>query len=110
MTPSFCRALLPLACLTAFAASAGASSSLFPDPLPDHYRTGRRFTTALEQPISGSWKGVPLRSLLRRLSHEGQIAILLDRRVDPDRKCRLQRATGPCERQSTKLPNRLSSA
>jgi hypothetical protein len=92
MVARFCRALFLVACVGAPASRVGAdaSSPLFPDPLPEHYRTGQRLTTALEQPISGSWKGVPLRSVLRRLSHEQQIAILLDRRVDPDQNVQLE--------------------
>jgi hypothetical protein len=43
-------------------------------------------------PISGAWKGVPLRSVLRRLSREREIAIVLDRRVDPDQNVEI--ATG----------------
>src|SRR5271170_8205396 len=92
MVARFYRAFLLAACLSTSAsgARADASSTLFADALPAHYRTGRRFTTALEQPISGSWKGVPLRSVLRRLSHERQISILLDRRVDPDQEVQLE--------------------
>jgi hypothetical protein len=91
MLSRFFGPFLVVACLLGpvGAAWAGASKSIFPDPLPDHYRTGRRFTTALEQPISASWKGVSLRSVLRRLSHERQVSILLDRRVDPEQKLRL---------------------
>ncbi|HET6327019.1 MAG TPA: STN domain-containing protein [Planctomycetaceae bacterium] len=92
MVARFCRALSVAACLAATAAGArgDAPSKLFPDALPDHYRTGRRFTTALEQPISASWKGVPLRSILRRLSHEREVSILLDRRVDPEQEVQLE--------------------
>jgi hypothetical protein len=74
---------------------ADSSTGLFPDPLPAHYRTGRRFAAAMEQPISGSWKGVPLRSILRRLSHEGEVALLLDRRVDPEQPVRIETGDRP---------------
>jgi hypothetical protein len=92
MPVRFCRALFLVACLSAPASGvcADGASSLFPDALPAHYRTGRRFTTALDLPISAAWKGVPLRSILRRLSHEQEIAILLDRRVDPDQEVQLE--------------------
>ncbi|HXY36897.1 MAG TPA: STN domain-containing protein [Planctomycetaceae bacterium] len=93
----FCRALLLVGCLLEPGATAwaGSSTGLFPDPLPAHYRTGRNFTTALEQSISGSWKGVPLRSVLRRLSHEREVSILLDRRVDPDQDVKVETVDQP---------------
>jgi hypothetical protein len=81
--------------MLAASAWADSSTSLFPDPLPAHYRTGRRFAAAMEQPISGSWKGVPLRSILRRLSHDSEVSLLLDRRVDPDQPVRMETGDHP---------------
>jgi hypothetical protein len=97
MASGFYRPLLLFACLSAPSAAAWAdlSSGLFPDPLPAHYRTGRRFTSTLEQPISGSWKGLPLRSILRRLSRDRGISILLDRRVDPDQELQIETGDRP---------------
>ncbi len=97
MRSSFYRRMTLCACLCASAAAAPSAepTSLFPDPLPTHYRTGRRLATALEQPISGAWKGVPLRAILRRLSHERQIAILLDRRVDPEQELQVETGDRP---------------
>jgi hypothetical protein len=90
MISRFCGVILAVSCLTAASAALRAGSTgLFADPLPAHYRTGRQFATALQQPISAAWKGVPLRTILRRLSHEQQISILLDRRVDPDQDVRV---------------------
>src|ERR1700722_11399395 len=99
MRSSFYRQMILCACLSASAAAAPseAPTSLFPDSLPTHYRTARRFTTALEQPISGSWKGVPLRAILRRLSPERPGAILLDRRVDPEQELLPARAVRPLQ-------------
>jgi hypothetical protein len=97
MVSGFYRPLVLFACLSAPSAAAWAdlSSGLFPDPLPAHYRTGRRFTSTLEQPISGSWKGLPLRSILRRLSREREISILLDRRVDADQELQIETGDRP---------------
>jgi hypothetical protein len=67
----------------------GASTGVLPDLLPTRYRTQGRFTAALEQPISATWRGISIRSLLRRLSRDREIAILLDRRVDPDQEAGL---------------------
>jgi hypothetical protein len=43
----------------------------------------------LEQPVSISWSGVPLRQALSSLSRSVRVAILLDRRVDPDQEIEL---------------------
>jgi len=97
MPARFFSALLVVVALGAWttAASHGLSSGSFADPLPSHYRTGHRFTAAVEQPISGSWKGVPLRSILRRVSHESEVSILLDRRVDPEQELRIETGERP---------------
>ena len=62
----------------------GTRSSIFSEQLPVRYRTQARFSAALERPIAGTWKGISLRSILRRLSREREVSILLDRRVDPE--------------------------
>ena len=72
--------------LIASVSQTAARTGVFPEPLPARYRTQGRFTTALEQPISASWKGLALRSVLRRLSHDREVSILVDRRVDPDQE------------------------
>jgi hypothetical protein len=97
MQPRFFRPLVLAASLALPTArlSGDASKGLFADPLPSHYRTGHRLTTALQQPISASWKGVPLRTVLRRLSHEREVAILLDRRVDPDQLVQVETGDRP---------------
>ncbi len=64
----------------------GSRTAVLSDPLPSRYKTQSRFAAALERPLSGTWKGVPLRTILRRLSQECEVSILLDRRVDPDRQ------------------------
>lgn len=56
---------------------------------------GAALQQRLEQPVSRSIDGAPLRRTLYRLGREQQIGILLDRRVDPDQKLslRVQEAT-----------------
>ena len=46
-------------------------------------QTGKAFRKQLELPIGLSWTDVPLRQALTALSDDQQIAIYLDRRVDP---------------------------
>lgn len=81
-----CPRFVVLALLVTVAGGADSRTGLFSDPLQARYRTQGRFTAALDGPISATWKGVALRSVLRRISHEREISILVDRRVDPDQQ------------------------
>lgn len=69
-----------LVCIMLF--SQANPESLTWKPAPD-LRTGREFQGELDQAASGSWSNMELRSLLRKLSTERKIAVLLDRRIDP---------------------------
>jgi len=93
------KLLGPILCLILTATMVGGRrSTIFSEPLPARYRTQARFAAALERPIAGNWKGVSLRSILRRLSREREVAILLDRRVDPDQTIDID--TGECSLRS----------
>ncbi len=81
-----CPLFLILTLFLMMASGVETRTGIFSDPLPTHYRTQGRFIAALDRPISATWKGVALRSVLRRLSHEREVSILLDRRVDPDQE------------------------
>lgn len=48
------------------------------------YLTGSQFEDALSQLVSLSWQERPLRSGLRQLSESREVAVLLDRRIDPE--------------------------
>jgi hypothetical protein len=48
------------------------------------YLTGSQFEKALSQPVSISWQERQLRSGIRQLSESREVAVLLDRRVDPE--------------------------
>ena len=50
---------------------------------PTEWLTGARYRHELEQPFSGSWSSVEYRQLLRDVSADRRIAILIDRRLDP---------------------------
>lgn len=58
----------------------GAAAS----PPADRWLTGRPFRSALDARISAVWDHVELRMILQRIGQEQQIAILLDRRIDPN--------------------------
>lgn len=46
-------------------------------------RTGARFRAQLQEPLVARWENVRLRDILERLREDGDVAILLDRRIDP---------------------------
>jgi hypothetical protein len=47
---------------------------------------GKPFQDALSQNVGRAWSGVTLRDVVRDLSQENKVAILLDRRIDPTRE------------------------
>ena len=48
-----------------------------------HWLTGNRFQQEMERPFSGSWSNLEFRQLLKEVAAHRQIAIVLDRRIDP---------------------------
>jgi hypothetical protein len=46
-------------------------------------RTGKKFQQVIEQSFSGSWSNLALRPLFKEIAANRQIAIVLDRRIDP---------------------------
>lgn len=67
------------------AALAAASEVELNRPVPA-LQVGRRFRAALEEPVSAAWAHVPVRAILKKVSAERQVSILLDRRIDPTRE------------------------
>jgi hypothetical protein len=57
--------------------------------------SGPALRKRLLEPVSVSWSGSPLRQSLRGLSRAQQVAVLLDRRVDPGRPIEFQLADEP---------------
>lgn len=56
---------------------------------PTRLLTGKPFEDALNQTVSISWQERRLRSGLRQLSEAREVAILLDRRIDPEKSMTL---------------------
>ena len=73
-------------------ASAAAVSALFAQPTrssaAEHlaWLTGNALHRQLERPLGVSWTGAPLGPTLQKLASSLQVCIVLDRRVDPNRK------------------------
>jgi hypothetical protein len=79
-------ALITLSC------AVGLTAPLRGADQPDGWLTGDKLRLQLEQKVSITWSarsGIPLRQALTHLSQSQQVAILLDRRVDPDQKIEL---------------------
>jgi len=51
--------------------------------------TGTTLRKQLDQPVSFTWSGTPLRKALENLSQLQQVAVYIDRRVDPGREVEL---------------------
>jgi len=58
-------------------------------PVPKR-KTGGNFQQALSDRVTMEWQNVPLRKVLRSLSQTQGISFLLDRRIDPTQKPKLQ--------------------
>ena len=54
-------------------------------PVP-RLSTATKFRAELERLLTLSWQNVPLRTIIRRISENQSIAILLDRRIDPTQR------------------------
>ena len=67
-----------LTCVTCFADE--GESPVFAQPL---------FLRHLQRPVTLTWRGVPIHSSLKRLGNVYQIAVVVDRRVDPERTLNL---------------------
>lgn len=50
---------------------------------PTHYLKSEAFREKLDAPISATYQNVPLRRAVYELTHDGGLALVLDRRIDP---------------------------
>ena len=51
-------------------------------PVPRFF-TATKFRAELGRPLTATWQNVPLRTIIRRISENRNISLLLDRRIDP---------------------------
>jgi hypothetical protein len=65
---------------------------------PVVWLTGAKLKSQLEQKVGATWEGIPLRRAITSLSRSQRVAILLDRRVDPDQKIDFSFADVPLEK------------
>ncbi|MHB1034730.1 MAG: hypothetical protein ACYC35_09190 [Pirellulales bacterium] len=76
----------PLPLPLPFPRDSGEAASGLPAEEKPAWATGQAFRNQLTQPVGISWTGVGLRKGLATVSRTQRVAILIDRRVDPDRK------------------------
>ena len=79
MTRSFWMLLFLFECRVGLAAQTDVDLDLPVRTL----KYGRDFRLEIEKKLWASWQNVPLRSVLRRISDDRKLSILLDRRIDP---------------------------
>ena len=72
-----------LLCLTTCGVGLSAETDVVLDHPVRKLKSGRDFRREIEKQFSASWRNVPLRSILRRISDDRNVSILLDRRIDP---------------------------
>ena len=71
--------------------SVGQAGSTAPrDRVASDFLSGPKFHAELDKAAAGSWENVDIRELLDKLAAESRIAILLDRRVDPNARIPLE--------------------
>ncbi len=54
------------------------------------WQTGSAVDRQLQQPLTASWKEIPLRQMLQNLGRSQRVAIFLDRRIDPDQRIQFE--------------------
>jgi hypothetical protein len=86
------RGCLFVAMATLFAFAAASADE------PVVWLTGAKLKSQLEQKVGATWEGIPLRRAITSLSRSQRVAILLDRRVDPDQKIDFSFADVPLEK------------
>ena len=94
LNPVF-KAFWPLAVL--FLSHAGAWENIADAADREVWVTGAEFQRQLAQPVDILWAGNPLRAALQGLADSQQVAILVDRRVDPSRKLQLTIQNAPMQ-------------
>ncbi len=71
--------------------------------------SGREFERRLELPISGSWDQVGLRRILDRVSETQEVALVLDRRIDPSCDRSLTIANAPLRQVLAEIAQSVSA-
>jgi hypothetical protein len=69
--------------------------------------TGEPLKQTLTQKIGITWSNIPLRQAIERLSQSRKVAIMLDRRVDPDQKIELKFDDVPLSEAFQRIASRL---
>lgn len=81
--------------LIATALTVGGSGDVHLDRAIPTLLTGRAFQNEMQRPMTASWSHSPLRTLLQSVTEVRQVAILLDRSIDPTQEISLDVADIP---------------
>src|SRR5689334_10703175 len=75
----------------------------------DVWLTGDQFRQALGQTAGATWRNIPLRRALESFSQAQKIAILLDRRVDPEQNLELTVENAPLAEVFQRVASRMET-
>ena len=67
------------------------------------WKTRQQLVQQLRSPVRATWQGTPLREVVNGLASSQQVALLLDRRVDPDQPVRFTLAGGALQDEISRL-------
>lgn len=73
------------------------------------YLTDRNFRRKISDPFSASWSNVGIRSIIQRISSTQNLSIILDRRIDPSIKLKLDIQNLPLEESLQKLASLVNA-
>ena len=87
----------------------GPGAEVAIDRTPPPRLAGGRFTAELDRGLTASWSGLSAREVLGRISAEREIAILLDRRIDPSQEIAVDFAGEPLRDALQSLASRIGA-
>jgi hypothetical protein len=73
----------------------------------DAWLTGDQFRQALKQTAGATWRNIPLRRAVEVFSRSQKVAVLLDRRIDPEQNLELSVENAPLEEVFQRIASRV---
>lgn len=63
--------------------------------IPEAFQTGPKLAARLDAPLTATWLNVELRTMAGRISENRRVAVVIDRRIDPNRLVTLESRNEP---------------